>query len=64
MKLKFKLLETYQRKMQFERFKSQMHMYLNSEKIHGSILPEIETKLKNLEEHKKKSNQKKGGNKK
>lgn len=41
-----------------------MHLYLNSEKIHGSILPEIDTKIRNLEEHKKKSTQKKGGNKK
>jgi hypothetical protein len=41
-----------------------MHHYLNSERNLSSVLPDIETKLKNLEEQKKKSNQKKGGNKK
>jgi hypothetical protein len=41
-----------------------MTLYLNSERTHGSILPEIEAKILNLEEHKKKSSQKKGGNKK
>ena len=41
-----------------------MHTYLNNERIYGSILPEIELRIKNLDEHKKKSHQKKGGNKK
>jgi hypothetical protein len=57
-------METDQRKIQFQKFKSLMHIYLNQQRIQSSILPQIEAKIKNLDEHKKKNNQKKGANKK